>query len=309
MSSLEARNMMVNWQVAPAGHELSNYDDAKIQYRESVQDIIHSLPAKSLKRFTFVIISTNVMCAAVETSVNQSRPHVEPIERDLYYPLEICLTKCSVSDMNKTREERTLKTVFWMLNPGPPPADGSVMWARDHKEEFHKIDYDKFRPNDTYIEKDIKKIVKEINSFLTPERLVFSTELRNCRQDLGCLKWLNRETNFIMKPVKVFSIEDLYVVLNRRMYPKLSQECHICQGVLRMRFQETADTYDPELQCKYHQDKLREDDQASTGYCAKSMTVSWAHVILDDIYNFKAIEEDLTLVSNVSSSPDLSAGH
>lgn len=293
---------MVDWQVAPASHEISNYDDAKIHYRESVEEILHALPIKSLKRLTFVTISTNVMCADINTSVSQSRPHIEPIDRDTYFPLEICLTKSSVSDISKSKEERTLKTVHWMFNPGPPPANGSVLWAKDHKEKTHKIDYEKFRPNDTYIETDLKKVIKEINAFLTPERIVYSVDLKNCRQDLGCLKWLNRKMNYIMKPVKVFSIEDLYVVLNRRLHPKLNQGNHICLGVTRLRFQESSDLYDPDLHCRYHRDKLKEDDMAYTGYCAKAITECWTHALLDDIFHFKMTEEELPSVSNSAAT-------
>jgi hypothetical protein len=288
--NLAERNLMVDWQVAPGCHEISNYDDVKIKYRQSVENIIHNMAPRNLKRMPIITISTNVMCADIETSVSRSRPHVEPIDRDVYFPLEICLTKSNVSEANKDREERNVKTLHFMVNPGPPPPNGSVQWSRDHKRH-HKIDYENFRADDTYLTSDIRKIVKEINSFLTPERIVYSVELRNCRQDLGCLKWLNREANYIMKPVKVFSLEDLYVVLNRRLYPRLAQGNFFCQGVAKLRF-ERLDTYDPKIQCRYHQDRLKEDDEASTQYCAMAISQSRMHAILDDIFNFQLLEED-----------------
>lgn len=283
---------MVNWQVAPASYEIANYDEPKIKYRQAVEEMIHALPQRTLKRKTFVTISTNVLCADIETSVTKLRPDIDPIDRDVYYPLEIALTKWAVSSSNKSWKERQLKTKFWMINPGKPPANGCVGWSSDHRSKTHKVEYEYFKPSETYLEPDIRKIVKEINEFLTPDRTLFSTNLLNCRQDLGCLKWLNRETDYKMKPVKVFSIEDLYIVLIRRLLPEDQPKDFICLSMAELRISACVDTYNADYQCPYHQDKQLEDDADECRFCAKAMSEMWSHALMDDILLFTDIFEN-----------------
>ena len=278
---LASRNAMVDWQVAPADYEIANYDEPKARYRQYVEDFLATLPMKSLKKKTFVTISTNVLCAVTKSS----KDTLDPIERDIYLPLEIALTKWSVAEADKSSEDRTLSTKVWILDPGAPPFGGSVGWAKDHKK-LHKINYDKFKASDTYIERDLQAVVKEINGFLTPDRLVFSTQLRNCRQDLGSLKWLNRETNSKMKPIKVYSIEDLYVVLIRRMVPDCVLQAHIGQGIARYRMEYTSNLYENKVKCQYHQDIVKEDPDNDCGNCASAVAICYSQALLNDITYF-----------------------
>lgn len=289
---LEARNQLVNWQVAPAEFEIANYDFPKITYRQSVEKLIDAVPKKSLKKKTFVTIATNVLCA----DISSSKDTIDPIDRDIYLPLEIALTKWSVSDSGKSIDERTHTTQAWIMKPGDPPK-GCVNYAINHKGN-HSIAYDKFDDEqDTFLELDLQKIIKEINSFLTPDRTVYSLSLKNCRQDLGSLKWLNRETGYKTKPINVYSLEDLYVVLIRSLSDDENLKLSICQGLARHRMEFTSDTLDPKMQCRYHKDRLSEDESSLN--CAKALTVGYTMVLLDDIRLCTEIFD-----ANPSSSPE-----
>lgn len=271
---------MLDWQVAPAEWEIVNYDEPKVRYRRLVESFLKPLPIRSLKKKTFVSIATNVLCADIPSS----KDTVDPIQRDIYLPLEISLTKWSVADSNQPEEARKISTKVWMINSGRP-LTGSNKYAADQRN-LHKIDYGNIKPNDNYFRSDLPEIAKEINSMLTPDRTVFSVQLRNCRQDLGCLKWLNKEIGFKMKPIKVYSLEDLYVVLIRRMISEDQPKELICQGIARFRMEYTTNTYDAKTKCIYHTDSLKADGENDTGFCAKSMVECYSHVLLNDISYF-----------------------
>lgn len=280
------RNLSTGWQVAPALYEIQHGDKHKIKYRKEVDERINSLPLKFVKKLPIIIISTNVMCADIRSSQSDN-----PDEKDLYLPLEICLTKSCVSEANKEKSERVVKVAHWIINPGRPPAT-TVNDARDHVEQ-HKIEYEKFRPNDPFVETDLRKIVKEINAFLTPERMVFSRELRHCRQDLGSLKWLSdqvkKNNGLTMKPIKLFSLEDLYVVMLRRLYPQ--HDGTVCLGMAQMNFMR-ADYHDTNVQCSYHKARFIEDD-ATTTNCAMGVATCLMHVLLDEASKAMQMQEDI----------------
>lgn len=272
---LEARNKLVDWQVAPAEHEINNYDHFKIDYRQQIKNFLKPLSAKSVRNMPFVTISTNVLCADPASSSET----IDPIDRDIYLPLEIVLTKWSLSEAPKGRDERVkLKSNVWMVDPGRPVRNCNSQ-ALDHKK-LHKIDYDSISAGkDPLIEADLVKISKEINAFLTPNRTVFSIQLRHCRQDLGSLKWLNRETGYKMKPIQVFSLEDLYVCLMR--YPNFDQQ-FIGQGVARHQMYDCGNFYDPRLQCKFHVLMAKQDSDSDCGHCAKAVAECCTHKLMDD---------------------------
>lgn len=274
----EARSQMVDWQVAPAEFEIANYDTAKIKYRKAVEEFIAAVPRKSLKKKTFITICTNVLCAEITTS----KDTIDPVDRDIYLPLEISLTKWNVNDASKPSEERSLTTHFWMLDPGSPPV-GCINYALSHKAK-HKIEYTKLQSGkDSYVETDLQKVVKEINSILLPDRTVFSLDIRRCRQDLGCLKWLNRELGYKIRPIKVYSLEDLYVVLIRSLADDEQIKLSICQGLARHQMENTSDPYEPEIQCPYHRDKPKEDDDGVCVWCAKALGYGHTKVLLNDL--------------------------
>lgn len=268
---------MVNWQVAPADWEIANYDEPKVRYRREVENFLEPLKLKSLRRKTFVTISCNVLCADIASS----RETVEPIDRDLYLPLEIALTKWSTADHGLQHKDRQTNTTVWMINPGPH-ITGSYKYSMDQMER-HKIDFKNIRQNDICFREDFAEIAKEINSMLTPDRTVFSTQLRNCRQDLGCLKWLNRAAQYKMKPVKVYSLEDLYVVLIRRLLPDDLPKEDVSQGIARHRMEFTTNTYDSKFKCDYHKNSVKTSDDNDTRHCARALAECYSNVLLDDI--------------------------
>lgn len=286
LKHLETRNALVNWQVAPEEALIVNSDKYKIEYRQNVENLISKISKKSLKKKTFVTICTNVLCAEIETS----KDSIDPIDRDIYLPLEIAITKWSVAEAWKPEKERTYTKHFWMINPGSPPT-GCRNHAREQKEKFHLIEFDKIdKLRDSYFETDLTKVMKEINAILTPDRIVFSQSLLHCRQDLGCLKWLNRETGYKTKPISVYSIEDLYVVLNRNLTDDKSVQDSICLGVAQHRLK-SYDTYDSALQCDYHIDTVKEDSSLECNCCAKAVATAYTIVILNDVSWFSALCE------------------
>lgn len=273
---------LVNWQVAPAEHEVSYYDDPKIKYRRYVENFIKPLPAKSVKKKTFYTIATNVLCADIWTS----KDTIDPIDRDLYLPLEISLTKWSLQDGKSPRDTRELSTKVWMINPGPPVKLCNHA-AMEHLKN-HKIDFDyrsETRESNALIEEDLVKVMKEINSFLSADKTVFSQNILHIRQDLGVLKWLNRETNYKSKPILVYSLEDLYVVLAKFFNPD-HDNTSMGQGIARHKLSNFNDSYNPDLQCIFHRVKTNNDDEGSTSNCAQAISIGYSHVIIDDIYTW-----------------------
>lgn len=259
------------WQVAPAEWELSSYDSHKIEYREHVKKYIQPLNNKSIRKKAFFTISTNVLCADIDSS----KVYNGSFDRDIYQPLEISITKWTFKHGNEPVDERVLESKVWMINPGRPL---SASWALDHKAK-HKIDLDPEDTDNEYVQKDLNKVIKEINSFLSADRLVFSINIKHIRQDLGCLKWLNRETEWKLKPIKVFSLEDLYIVVVRHLKP--GQE-GISSGPVSHRLEHASDTYNTKLHCSYHQAKSNIPD-SDTCYCAKGISLTYSNVIIDDV--------------------------
>jgi len=269
---------MAEWQVAPPSYELNNYDQPKIDYRDKVQQIVNSVPIKNLKKKSFITISTNVLCADIETKRNP-----DPADRDIYLPLEISLVKWNVRDYMKAPNERELKTYHWIVNPGDIP-QGCVNYARDHRNK-HLIE--RLSDRDTYLEGDLDSIVSQINSVLLPDRTVFSLDIYRCRQDLGCLKWLNRVTGGKLKPVNVYSLQDLYILLIRTLAEDEETRRSVSLGIARFRLND-SEHYDIERQCNYHRDKLREDGSSSCDCCARALSITHTSILLDDLKMFTA---------------------
>lgn len=270
----------LEWQVAPAEYQIANYDQHKAHYRKQVEEFIKPISIKSLRKKTFITISTNVLCADIDTS----HDNVDPIERDTYLPLEIALTKWSLAEAKKPQKDRTFNTSVWMINPGNPTRN-SVCASRDHQAK-HKISFDLEDPGQNpYIAQDLGQVMKDINSLLLPDRTVFSTSLRQCRQDLGCLKWLNKATGFKTKPIKVFSLEDLYVVLIRHINPK--SKTIISQGIAHFRMEFCSAHYDTTLHCDYHRARILgdEDGDGDCRFCARNLSISHTSILLDDIHS------------------------
>lgn len=299
-SNFVARSQLVDWQVAPAEHEIVHYDATKIKYRRYVEEMINSFPLKSLKKKAFFMISTNVLCA----DMGSSRDTNDPIDRDIYLPLEISITKMKLPDwthkitLDDATLDSALTTKVWMIHPGNP-TPGNVCKSREHSQT-HKIDYFLEPPDQNqYIEKDHSKILKEINSFLTAERIVFSTSLRFVRQDLGCLKWLNRAGGYKSSPIKVYSLEDLFVVLLRRIYPEFAEMNS--QGLARGKLLEISDTLDSTLHCQWHQAKVK-----ILGYecscCAKAISFCNAKKLLEEMAKFSEAHEEVEEEQRKSSN-------
>lgn len=281
----------VCWQNAPAEYEIANYDEPKIEYRQLVEKFIEPLSLKSLRKKTFYTIVTNVLCA----DVNSSKGVKDPIDKDLYLPLEIALTKWSInSKKNNHSEDDSYNSSpvnfvesdskVWMINPGPPIRTCNTI-AIDHAKK-HKIVWDYDEPDDQnpYLD-DWDKTMKEINQFLSADRTVFSKELRYIRQDLGCLKWLNQNVKQKINPINVYSLEDLYVVLMRKLtgIPESSS-----QNIARFRLDSDGDAhYNAKLQCKYHGNKTLRDDSpdSETRYCALALSRCYSNIIANDLYD------------------------
>lgn len=285
----------LDWQVAPAGYEIANYDKPKIHYREQVHNFIKPLSLKSLRKKSFITIATNVLCADIDTS----KENIDPANRDIYLPLEIALTKWSLVEAKKANaKERLFKSSVWMINPGPPTRN-SVCASRDHQAK-HKIKFDLEDPDQNpYIETDLNKVMKELNSALLPDRTVFSLNLYNCRQDLGCLKWLNRATGYKTRPISVYSLEDLYVVLMRHIKPDTKKT--IGQGLAHFRMEDCCDDYDTELHCDYHK-AVANNDEGDCKYCALNLSVSHTNILLDDVTSFTSLFTDKETSSETNTS-------
>lgn len=265
-----------DWQAAPAEHEIANYDAHKIQYRQYVQDFIKQVPKKNLCKKAFFTIATNVLCADKESA----KPDLFPIDRDIYLPLEIAISKWCLSSTNEPENPKRMITKVWMINPGKPTHLCNSI-AKDHALR-HKIDFDyeDFECNQ-YIETDLTKIIEEINSFLSIDRIVFSIELKHVRQDLGSIKWLVKTTEAKCKPIKVLSLEDLYVVLSRS-FVEPERGMKIGQGLARHRMYSCSDCHDPKNQCVFHQQKARITD-GETRNCAKGICIAYTEILIRDV--------------------------
>lgn len=274
-ANINARNALVNWQNAPAEHEIANYDSFQESYMTEVKNLIDALPVKSVKKKPFFTIAVNVLCADIHTSSES----IDPIDRDLYLPLEITLTKWSIADGKNSMEERGLLSHTWMINPGRPPRNCNC-YALEHRAK-HKIDFDPDDSDDTYMQRDLNKVMKEINSFLGPDRTVYSIALENCRQDLGSLKWLNRETGYKSKPIKVYALEDLFVAIVRRLKPKCPE--YWGRGLARYKMRINVDCVNERLMCDYHKTKASCDSGDYCEHCASALSLSRSHVMINTI--------------------------
>lgn len=269
---------LVNWQVAPAEFELANYDEPKSKYRNMTKEFLK--PIKKIRKKIFFTISTNVLCA----DTSSSKDTIDPIDRDLYLPLEISITKWCLADSEKPIATRNLETKVWMMNPGSP-ATSSLKAAREHKHK-HKIDFDiqsgSCDEQNPFVESDLSKIMKDINSFLGPDRTVFSIALKHVRQDLGSLKWLNKQTGYKSKPISVLSLTDLFVLLLRNINPNFQS----CLSIAEYRLSCKSDSYNIEYQCDYHKNKCKNDEEGETPHCAKALSQGYSNVMVDDINLF-----------------------
>lgn len=285
MSLISSTHLEANdWQVAPTELEIVNYDDFKIAYRQAVEKFIHSSTKKSLRKKTFYTIATNVLCADTTTSSDRYAPE----DRDLYLPLEIAITKWSLADAKKPIEGRVLDSRVWMIDPGPPTAL-SQSAAKNH-QNLHKIKFESELLNENqFIEPDLKQIIKEINNYLSADRLVFSLNLKRIRQDLGCLKWLNRETGGSLKPIRIRNMEDLYVVLIRYFNPSASKMYG--QGLANHRMENCTNSYEIRMLCSYHKSTCRER-QGECKNCAEALVRVQANVLINDVVEFGKVFED-----------------
>lgn len=135
----------------------------------------------------------------------------------------------------------------------------------------------------------MSKIIKEINSFLTADRTVFSIGLKHIRQDLGSIKWLNKKTGYKSKPIRFLSLEDLYVILVRSFTPpELGNKTG--QGLARHRMTLTIGCLDPERQCPFHRAKGKLTD-GETSNCAQAVSSCFSEVLRKDIHDFTTDEE------------------
>lgn len=273
------KSLKADWQVAPAEHEIVNYDESKIRYRKDVLSFIEPLAPKQLKKKIFYSISTNVLCADIKSSKDSV---IEAVERDLYLPLEIAITKWSLNECLKPDDECFINTKCWLINPGEPPI-GCRCFALDHKYK-HKLEFDQHGDlgQNEHISNDLNEIMKELNSFIGPDRVLFSTSLRHVRQDLGSIKWLNSKLDKKCKPIKVYSIEDLYVALMRKLEPDFG--CSIGQGFANHRLS-CIDSYNPKYLCDCHKAIAQLPDGA-TNNCGKAVSFLNARTIIDDVFDF-----------------------
>jgi hypothetical protein len=88
------------------------------------------------------------------------------------------------------------------------------------------------------------------------------------------------------------------------MFPRVDGKDHFCAGIAQFRFAQNSDAYDPENQCRYHQDKLKEDDLECTENCALAVARSGANTVLDDLKDNRELEQDRAI-----SNADATAGH
>lgn len=298
--------MADEWQAAPAEHLIINTDEYKIKYRQEVEAYINQFQKKSIRRKQFITIAVNVLCADTKSSAS----NIPSFEKDLYLPLEIALVKWNIISRREPVMNRVLDSKVWMINPGSPPS-GSINAALDHRK-VHKINYGQIDLDENpYIDKDLTKVAKEMNSFLTPDRVLFSLNLRQARQDLGSLKWLNREIGHKLKPIKILSLQDLYVVLIRYFNPDVGRMfgTHsygnkiVCQGLVAHKVEDCSslDTYDPDLQCYYHRTTSKQGGE-ECNKCAKALALSASHIVLEDIVKYGAVFQEQERVEDPAAA-------
>lgn len=287
------------WSIAPGEHLINNYDKYKLRYRRLVEDYIKTKPLKVLKKQAFFTISTNVLCAIPRTKFNKET-NFEPLDVDHYLPLEISITKWSLQDAKTKTKERSLKTKVWLLDPGPPPITNRSDCMKHSEKHKIQLDHD-CSPSHKFIESDYTKVMKEINGFLNSERLVFSTELRHVRQDLGCLKWLAINSGIAhVKPIEVCDLVNLYVVLFRTLNEELVGV--ICQSIARFQMDKIQNDYEMQFYCDYHRSLAETNEENSEcRYCASCKSIGWTNQLLDDVVEFTDIFEDFKTV--VEDSP------
>lgn len=253
------------WSIPPSEADVIHYDSVKMDYRRAVENFINPLKDKSLRKKAFYTISTNVLCADLTTKRCE-----DPANRDLYLPLEISITRWSLDP------SKPPIALFHMLDPGSPTT-GSLCHASDHKTK-HKIQFDTSQKGtNQFIETDLIKIVKEINAFIGPDRTLFSLDLFKVRQDLGSLKWLKHETQYKLKPINVYSILDLYVVLLRRLAPDYMKPL-IGLGFAKFHLGSKVDCWNSEFTCDYHN-----IEQNNTEFCAKCLSLATSHKLIEDV--------------------------
>lgn len=296
-----------DWQVGPTEIEIANYDKHKIAYRLDVENFVNKLAKKSIRKKNFFTIATNVLCYDKATYGDRHAP----ADRDIYPPLEIAIAKWSLANAREPIESRVMDSRTWMINPGRP-THLSHSDARAHREH-HKIDFD---PDDIeqnqFIEPNLKTIIKDINSYLSPDRLVFSLNLQRIRQDLGALKWLNRKTEGSLKPIKILSMLDLYVVLIRYFNPDAGKIYG--QGLATFRMDHCSNSYETRMLCVYHKTKCKKSEGECKN-CAKALVQVQANIMIDDVVKFGKVFEDLPNATNKKSLEtktklvEISTGH
>lgn len=265
------------WDIAPADHEIYSMDHIRPMYRQAVEQYVN-VPNKSLMKKPFFTIATNVLGPDIDCTVKRN-PSIDDSLRDIYLPLEIAITKWSIRDSKLGRNQRELDTRVWVINPGKVHYS-IAHYSRLHTPK-HKIQFQDEDEESPYVEYDIQKIVKEINSFLTVDRVVFSQTLRHVRQDLGSLKWLHRESQSQksqLKPISVLNMSDLYVLLIRKF--NHDPDTMIGEGIARYRLN-GGSSFNV---CQFH--KALEKAGQETPNCAKGLTIGKTHRLLDDVRLF-----------------------
>lgn len=266
-----AKSDKFQWDVAPADHEIYSDETIKPLYRQAVADMLEGLTNKSLMKKPFFTIATNVLCPHIDTGAGDR--DIGDANRDVYLPIEISITKWSIRDAKINRTDRKFETKHWIINPGPHNYHMGK-YVRLHKPK-HKIEFDEYDAESPYINNDLQAIAREINSFLTVDRMVFSQTLKHVRQDLGSLKWLNREMEYKLKPITVLNLVDLYVLLMRKFKPDLEI---MGQGPALHRLELTRSS---RRMCRLHRDLFKTGEE--TDNCAKALTISKSHRLLDDL--------------------------
>lgn len=262
------------WDIAPAEHEIYSMDHIRPMYREAVKQYIQ-VPNKSLMKKPFFTIATNVIGPDIDCTIRKN-PGIDDSLRDIYLPVEISITKWSIRDSKLGRNKRKLETRNWIINP-PKVHYSIAQYSRLHQPK-HKIRFEEEDEESPYIEYDLQKIAREINSFLTADRVVFSQSLKHVRQDLGSLKWLNRELQSRksqLKPISVLNLSDLYVLLIRKFND--DPDTMIGEGIAKYRLNGGSSF----SVCKFH--KVLEKAGDETPNCAKAVTIGKTHRILDDV--------------------------
>lgn len=267
-----------DWEPGPGEHDITHQDDVKIKFRKFTEDyLVQCKSIKDLFKKKFVNISTNVLCAVVDSD----KEHIPNYIRDLYMPVELSVTKWSL-DM----EEKDYVVHHFMFHPGEPARNCRVE-AQKH-QPMHKITGIRDGPLDTPREK-YKEVLSTIYQLVSHDYTLFSMSIKHIRQDLGSIKWLvdqvcgpdgNRKK---YKPLKIYSLQDLYICVAKRVGFFTSI---IGTKVAEKRLDSTGYEYELDLLCHYHK-----QPEYETCNCTRANCMAKARKFTRDIKWFQTIIE------------------